>query len=203
MTKKNILIFAALIIVLIAGTLVVDLKRSSKQQLLQPSSVDAYASVAVDMDLDEYLVSTKEILTGKAPLLVIISPNQTPQGQPTIHVIGGLAELAKLNTKQNKTINQFDAVYPTLALAYLPKQKTFSFFSQKVEKIHLVPLNTAGIRGILFDEDWNWVKEQDVSHPNFAETTVFALMADNSKRPLAEVKIPFSVIRDIQDLTQK
>ena len=200
MAKKNLLIFIALIILLIVSALLFDvIQQSSKRQLLDPASADAYSAVAIDMDLDEALVSTKDIMTGQDPLLVIVNTNHSSGTLQSIQVIRTLAELTKLNQSPSKTINQFDPIYQTLALAYLPKSKSFSFFSRKTEKIHLVPLKTAGVRGLLFDEEWNWVKEQDVSHPNFANTIIFALMADNSKRPVAEVKVPFNIIREIQD----
>jgi hypothetical protein len=207
MPKKNLLIFITLISLVIIGALIFDLMQSSKHKTLQSSIDDSYSVVTVDMDLDTSVVSTKDILSGQDPLLVVVQPSKNQSEAPSIYVIRNLTELAALNIHQNKTINQFDPIYKTLALAYLPAPKTaqqlFSapgkFFSRDNPKIRIVPLDTAGIRGILFDENWDWVREQDVKHPNFAETIIFALMADNSKRPISEVKVPFSIIRDVQE----
>jgi hypothetical protein len=150
MPKKNLLIFITLISLVIIGALIFDLMQSSKHKTLQSSIDDSYSVVTVDMDLDTSVVSTKDILSGQDPLLVVVQPSKNQSEAPSIYVIRNLTELAALNIHQNKTINQFDPIYKTLALAYLPAPKTaqqlFSapgkFFSRDNPKIRIVPLDT-------------------------------------------------------------
>jgi hypothetical protein len=196
MTKKTILILIALASILILGTIAFDMLLAPKHQILQSSINEPLASaVAIDMDLEENDIPQETyVLNGKDPLLVIVTVNANTKELQTIRVFRNLAELTALDSIGDQTITQMDPAYKTLGLVYLPTPR---FFSSESDKIRIVLISHAGINGILFNKQW--IEQEQIAHPNFKIATAYALMADNTKRPVVPVQMPANILADIQN----
>ena len=95
-----------------------------------------------------------------------------------------------LDTNRDSAITSADAEYQQLGLAYFSNNKKTSGF------VKIISFKDAGIRAIFFAA--RLIPNEHKQHPNFHGAAGFAIVGDNTRRPVQIIDVPLQFVTLIE-----
>lgn len=184
--RKKFPQLVALIIALFVASVIISISipANSENQVLSRTSIAKVPAalnpsgfvMAVDVSINNgRMVSERDIIEGKAPILVLIWHDS--KNQLMVTPLTSMRELAVLDIRRDQTISLADPYFSRLAFAYFLPDK----------KVRVIPLPQAGVRALFLDK--NMLRKEELQKLEFVDADASLLMADNTQRPFGVISV--------------